>query len=942
MSEVDDDPITGEGGEDAEDVPEQETTITKSFKPACAGLSFSVSNQGADASVLVDITCGIYMPKWVDESGMAHEEKPHNIRTDIHWHRAPISISLEVPLDGIKEIDLTDHGLPHLVLFIKTSNHGEKKTATLQAYNSHHFEDGTPYYEKEKATFLQFKITVRPTTKTLLVPRPIAGHLSDEDARISALIYRNIKEYAVGHTCAADWKVGKDYFAEYVATEWLPQQQVLGMDTAGDGVFSKTFTEAGIEFPSAEFLATAEKNPALKSLEVLVNAYEGWLAVEEKKINDFTEKTQIEQAKKNIETARSGAILRMREGIKLLEKDAIVYEAFRLANSAMQLQYSWRTSKTLEWRPFQLAFVLMSLSSLAQRDNKERRLMDLIWFPTGGGKTEAYLLLTAFILFYRRMKATDKQTAYGVAAFMRYTLRTLTVQQFERATALIAACEYLRKSNVDLIKKLGAKRFSIGLWVGSDSTPNNFEKAKIALEGNLDVTPAQVKKCPACRSTLKWECNEAKQSIVVTCEKDNCLGEIPILTVDTQIYAELPSLIIGTVDKFAQIVRKEQAVHLFGLGTPHDPPDLIIQDELHLISGPLGTMVGLYETAVDKFCSLKGSIPKIIGSTATIRRAREQVNHLFHRDTYQFPPPIIDAENSCFAKVDSKSPGRIYMGITTAGRSQKFSLQAVASSLLQGFEDPLLEGRANNFSTLVAYFNSLRILGGALVVMQDDVDKGMRAYASRRREKKRTLSIPEEMTSRKKSREIPEILARLELEKGDPDFIDILLATNMLSVGVDIARLGLMLVTGQPKTMSEYIQATSRVGRQMVPGLVVTTYNDNKIRDRVHYENFKTWHQSLYRELEGSSVTPFAARARDKALHAVLIVLARHLVPELKNNPRLNASSRAKIEKEIVPYITSRIEALDHRELEDAALQMERILDDWEDRYRFKVLLGKI
>src|SRR5690606_39038159 len=135
---------------------------------------------------------------------------------------------------------------------------------------------------------------------------------------------------------------------------------------------------------------------------------------------------------------------------------------------------------------------------------------------------------------------------------------------------------------------------------------------------------------------------------------------------------------------------------------------------------------------------------------------------------------------------------------------------------------------------------------------------------SRRSETARRLAAPIELTSRVSSSEIPDLLEQLELKQGDEDAVDSVLASNMISVGVDVTRLGLMLVQGQPKTIAEYIQATSRVGRGSVPGLVVTLYNANKSRDRSRYETFESWHRSLYRDVEPTSVTPFAPRARDR------------------------------------------------------------------------------
>ena len=197
--------------------------------------------------------------------------------------------------------------------------------------------------------------------------------------------------------------------------------------------------------------------------------------------------------------------------------------------------------------------------------------------------------------------------------------------------------------------------------------------------------------------------------------------------------------------------------------------------------------------------------------------------------------------------------------------------------------------------------------------MQDDVPDSIKIFSSRRSELPRTISLPEELTSRKSSKEIPEILSKLEKNSESDEFIDILLASNMLSVGVDIPRLGLMLVNGQPKSISEYIQATSRVGRKAEgPGLVLTLFNDAKIRDKAHFETFKSWHSALYKSVEATSVTPFASRARDKALHAPLVAIA---LQKLQIRARPSDEVIAKIKNEIFPIFEQRVKNIDQREV---------------------------
>jgi ATP-dependent helicase YprA (DUF1998 family) len=531
---------------------------------------------------------------------------------------------------------------------------------------------------------------------------------------------------------------------------------------------------------------------------------------------------------------------------------------------------------------------------------------------------------------------------------MRYTLRLLTIQQFQRAAALVVACDLIRRGAVDGgIAKLPSHfetdaPISIGLWVGDSSTPNKVPKAIEALENNSPSTPKQLSNCPVCNTELSWGASGDRSRILVHCLEEGCsFGRLkvplPIWTVDDDIYREKPTLVIGTADKYVQLPRNKDTGLLFGIGSNVGPPDLIIQDELHLISGPLGTMAGLYEIAIDELSSRGGARPKVIGSTATIRRAESQIRALFNRAAFQFPPPGLDHSNSGFATLDQYDPGRLCIGVTTTGRSAKFTLQAVAASLLQSAtSDQIPDGSRDEYATLVTYFNSLRELGGALVLMRDDVNRSISEYAGRRDgEEIRQLKPPVELTSRVTSSEIPSLLGRLELDFRHDDSVDAVLATNMISVGVDVSRLGAMIVNGQPKGIAEYIQASSRVGRSNVPGLVVTVYNANKARDRSRYETFAGWHQSLYRDVEATSVTPFAPRARDRAIHAVLVAIVRHTIPDMADEPIDAANHEAEI-RAVIDRIVERAHDVDEEEAHAVGIGLHAFLERWVARGRIK------
>ena len=596
-------------------------------------------------------------------------------------------------------------------------------------------------------------------------------------------------------------------------------------------------------------------------------------------------------------------------------------------------------------------------------------MADLLWFATAGGKTEAYLEVTAYTMALRRLQGEieSRRGDHGIAVLMRYTLRLLTLQQFQRAAALICACETIRRAD---IPKWGETPFRLGLWVGNKATPNTLAVAANSLrQGNVGGrpsftgTPHQMTSCPWCGCEIREQhlrVYEAPGDIgrCVTYCGDN-LGRceftersapkegLPVMVVDEEIYRRPPSLLIATVDKFAQMPWNGQTQMLFGKvtevcdrhgflspevqdGRSHParnglpsvknrpqgflrPPDLIIQDELHLISGPLGSMVGLYESAVDELCSWevdgKKVRPKVVASTATIRRAPDQVQKLFVRKLEVFPPHGTNIRDSFFAiqrPTGPEYPGRRYLGISAFGRRypaamiRSYVAHMAAGQVLFDKYDRL----ADPWMTLAGYFNSIRELAGTRRLVDDDIRARLRDTDQRGLARRRLRAL-EELTSRKSGTDIPKILERLEAafdttleaqreaerKAGQRPSTavpyDVILATNMISVGVDIDRLGLMLVAGQPKNTSEYIQATSRVGRSSSgPGLVSTVFNWARPRDLSHYERFEHYHETFYKHVEALSVTPFSARALDRGLSGVMVGLIRlwdaHLNANLK------------------------------------------------------------
>ncbi len=441
----------------------------------------------------------------------------------------------------------------------------------------------------------------------------------------------------------------------------------------------------------------------------------------------------------------------------------------RAAGDAPQRQWAKAgRDATLSWRPFQLAFQLLALAGLAfpvrptARSNPDRDVMDLLWFPTGGGKTEAYLGLTAFTLILRRLTREDADEGAGVAVLMRYTLRLLTVQQFERASRLVVACEFLRRANPG---ELGTVPFSIGLWVGSAATPNKVEGCAHGPR-ERSKKAQQLARCPACN---KQGPEVGPRQEEPPLPRASARQSVPAArrgrpsTPSTRTSTALrPGLVIGTIDKFAQIVRKPDSTALFH--SDGGPPELIIQDELHLITGPLGTVAGLYEAAIDLLCTPR-------------RRPSEGAREHRHDPSRARPgAAALRPRRAAVSAAGARRHGLVLRGgrrggsraplrgVTTAGRSPKFVLQAACASLLQGAsEDDVVSPAARDwYWTLVAYFNSLRELGGALVMMQDDVLDSMKNFAALHGTAERSIDEPMELTSRVPQADIPGRLVALE------------------------------------------------------------------------------------------------------------------------------------------------------------------------------------
>ncbi len=799
-----------------------------------------------------------------------------------------------------------------------------------------------------------FQASVKVVSELGLVP-PVwsdstrSGVTEEEASHL--LIYRDVRNYAVGHGCATRWEEGEK--VTWAQTEVMPVAETRSMKPMHPSM-------EGLALPLKTFGDPDQWCQTLLAMREMCHRYKNWIAGVERDAGLLPDEHR-DAAANNLSKCRA-CLARMEDGIDLLEHDEHVRDAFVMTNEAMYEQYLHYSVVSGErasldapvdsprcWRPFQLAFIIMNLRSIVDEGCSERGVVDLIWFPTGGGKTEAYLGLTAFTLIYERLSGT---TASGVSVFMRYTLRLLTSQQFDRASSLICALESMRRRRREV---LGERTFRIGLWVGGEASPNTRENASDALNKYLNSkeckNPFPVRRCPWCGADMEeWEVRDSayiehgkKKRIVFACPNSECefsdAEGLPLDVVDEDIYERPPSLLVGTVDKFAMLPYRPEALVLFGIqgGSMLGAPKLIIQDELHLISGPLGSMCGHYETLVSTLCEREGPHgvvkPKIVASTATVSRAKEQCNQLYacgKDNVFQFPPAGIDHGDSFFAVEDTGARGRRYVGVfVPTVKDSSASIQLYSDLLWEpaSWKDVDDEWR-DRYWTTIGYFGTTRELGQAVTWMGGSIPERLRELRNRSNDGTiRWLNEGLELTGRKSADEVRSGLGRLSVSYPQRGAVDLCFATNMISVGLDVGRLGLMVVTGQPKSTAEYIQATSRVGRGDAKGIVFVVYSPTRPRDRSHYENFAMFHKSFYQNVEPSSVTSFCRQVRNRALFGTLEGIYRSALDGSMERPPADPDGPAF--DRAVNAVIERVAKVDPEEREGTREDIQAILDRW-------------
>lgn len=945
-------------------------TATGELRPSSMAISFLVVSEPGDRLV-VRCSGGRYERLVAKVGGTDREwwvRRPVSIVAEFD---APTSPGIQHPLEALAcdPLELS------VSLLVRPSSGGWLVTAAFR-------NDAASSASADSASLFQAEFIVevvradQPVAGFAPYPDPRSSRVLDNDAEARSLdlLYRNAPTFAIGHGCAATWDLiwGAETSSQVRATP-LPSHETPS--TTPDIVLADG---TALTAPMRPLAGLDKTNDGLDGIQRIADEYGTWithLQVEAEALTG-TRRTAADDHIKKCKVAHQ----RIVKGLNWLRSDPTAKRAFVLANRAIlaqQLNYSSDVRITTlnaqgkiavedkletkppspSWRAFQIGFLVASARSSVDATDAHRDNVELIFFPTGGGKTEAYLGLAAFSLFYQRLVGGDA----GVSVLMRYTLRLLTSQQFLRASALVCAMEEIRNEEEDLSQ---VAPFSIGIWVGGSTTPNTHEQSVAAfnklVKDNKSDNPFLLLRCPWCAAQMGPIDAEAKankkipriagyetrrRTVRFFCPDRTCRFNrgLPIHVVDEAVYEERPSIVIGTVDKFAMLAFRPKARNLFGIDQSGerdaDPPSLIIQDELHLISGPLGSMVGLYEPIIEELCTDyrldTPPPPKIVGSTATIRNYADQIKGLYGRESAAlFPPHGLDASDSFFAQYAKDShgellQGRLYIGVHAPGLGSIQTAQVRTGAALLQAPLELPEESRDPWWTSLMFFNSLRELGTSVSLLQSDIPDYL--FTKRLREgssEQRYVNRMKELTSRLRQDEIPSAIGDLERTSLSGHAIDACLASNIIEVGVDIQRLSLLTILGQPKSTSQYIQITGRVGRDWKhrPGLVVTIYSPSRPRDRSHYEKFQSYHQRLYSEVEPVSVTSFSLPVLKRALHAATIALVRQVkeegfTPEEMPTDLLDHAQH---------LFERRVGVCDPGALADLKRNMERIRREWD------------
>ena len=616
---------------------------------------------------------------------------------------------------------------------------------------------------------------------------------------------------------------------------------------------------------------------------------------------------------------------RYRKGIQVLRKDALLRRAFLLMNR------TFKASGVANWRLFQISFVVSMLPSLYAREHpevswaaEENNAVDVLWFPTGGGKTEAFLAVIVTALFYDRLRGK----LIGTTSWLRYPLRMLSVQQLQRLIDIVVQAESIRLQEPDLSSK--GDPFSIGYYVGEQNAPNEltfpgrgqdvidrlYEESKQDPNGLIRYRVLSY--CPKCKSeSIRLEVDKDSVRLRHIC---NSCGFSPnLFNSDSEIYRYLPSVIVGTVDRLARAGQTDRFSMLFtgptgkcpkhgytsfgecieskvcheklqAISSIKDPcPSLLLQDEIHLLRESLGTYDAHYEGLVDVLSRRFGTgiPPKRMAATATIEGLEPHIYHLYVREGRCFPVKGMGVNDSAYIELEPDGlPGRLYVGILPSGRDADDVARVVAERLCE-----LATNRFNGntddpfYDFLLVYVNEKDTAGDIRADWRDEF----------------TVQV---LTGDKSLEEVRQVIARVESDgtKPFPERLHSVIATSVVSHGVDLARLNQMVIVGMPRSAAEYIQASSRSGRSHV-GLIFTVFRWQNRRNVSMYEHFLETHDRLYQLVQPVPVNRVSSSSLERTATGLLASLVYNLFgPKLYETKKRRLNSA----REVIKALTNK------------------------------------
>lgn len=631
-------------------------------------------------------------------------------------------------------------------------------------------------------------------------------------------------------------------------------------------------------------------------------------------------------------------IERFSAGLELIRSNDDIQLAFKLTNETFRRG----DPKKRSWRLFQIVFLVSQIPGIAGLANStnvdlsERDKVDIVYFPTGGGKTEAYLSVIVFHCFFDRLRGKRA----GVTAWTRFPLRLLTLQQTQRVADVIGLAELVRKEQISepRLSGKGVAKFAVGYFVGSGATPNKLsppfgEKIPdlewtIASDSDARQQWKRIVRCPSCRTnTIVVDFDEKKVRLIHRCTQPNCKfeqGQLPVFVVDNEVYRYLPSVIVGTIDKLAGIGNQHKMSLILGrvegycklhgyysgkcsqdecsdqtllvsrIPSGLSGPTLFVQDELHLLKEGLGTFDAHYETFVQRLIQEFGQDQplKIIASSATIEAFQRQVEHLYGRDPKNarvFPGLGPTLQTSFYAET-LEYPQRLYLGIIPHNKTifnaileliQYYheviqNLQRMSTSEPNPYNGLIEPGTSDwqelldYYLTSMTYFLNTRFLYSVKTDLEDtntNLERG--GY--------RPLTTAE-LTGSVSTKEIATTLECLERQLApSSEIIDVILATNMVSHGVDIDRLNSIIFYGMPAQVAEYIQSSSRVGRTHV-GLVFMCLHPVHERDQSHYTYFAKFHEFLGQLIEPVAINRWSRFSIQRTLPGLFMAVLLQLI----------------------------------------------------------------